>query len=113
MRAPDYGRASLDDLAACWGVPETVVTSRYHGALFAAWAGSRVVVIERNAKLTGIVDQLGLVSVGDLRAAAPLLDAMRSARPVERQRLTALAARVDGCGRELADSLWRLLAERG
>ena len=102
VRAPDYATASLDDLAACWGVPEVLVTSRYHGALFGAWAGSRVVVIERNAKLLGIVDQLGLVSVGDLRAAAPLLDAIRNARPVERQRLADLASRVEACGRELA-----------
>jgi polysaccharide pyruvyl transferase WcaK-like protein len=102
VRAPDYATASLDDLAACWGVPETLVTSRYHGALFGAWAGSRVVVIERNAKLTGIVDQLGLVSVGDLRSPGPLIEAMRTATGVDRERLAALASRVEECGRELA-----------
>lgn len=105
VRAPDYAAASLDDLAACWGVPEILVTSRYHGALFGAWAGSRIVVIERNAKLIGIVDQLGLVSVGDLCAAAPLLDAIRDARPVEPGRLSDLAGRVEACGRELAGIL--------
>ena len=107
VRAPDYGTASLDDLAACWGVPETVVTSRYHGALFAAWAGSRVVVIERNAKLTGVVDQLGLISVKDLRSAKQLLDAIHAARPVDRQRLAELASRVEACGRELGGFLRR------
>ena len=107
IRAPDYAAASLDDLVACWGVPETLVTSRYHGALFGAWAGSRVVVVERNAKLTGIVDQLNLVSVPDLRAAAPLLDAIRNASTVDRDRLDALAARVEECGRELGRSVAR------
>ncbi len=105
IRAPQYATASLDDLAACWGVPETIVTSRYHGALFGAWAGCRVVVIERNAKLTGIVDQLGLMSVSDLRSPRPLLDAIGAATRVDRQRLAALAARVEACGRELAGFL--------
>jgi polysaccharide pyruvyl transferase WcaK-like protein len=107
VRAPDYATASLDDLMSCWGVPETVVTSRYHGALFGAWAGSRVVAIERNAKLTGLVDQLGLVSVNDLRSSQPLLDAIRIAKPVDRFRLTDLATRVEVCGRELAALLRR------
>ena len=107
VRAPAYATASLDDLAACWGVPEVLVTSRYHGALFGAWAGCRVVVIERNAKLTGIVDQLGLVSVPDLRTAAPLRDALAAATTVDRQRLAALAARVEECGRELGRLLSR------
>jgi polysaccharide pyruvyl transferase WcaK-like protein len=107
VRAPDYAAATLDDLTACWGVPEVLVTSRYHGALFGAWAGSRVAVIERNAKLIGIVDQLGLVSVPDLRTAPPLVSALRDARPVERHRLAALASRVEECGRELRSSLAR------
>jgi polysaccharide pyruvyl transferase WcaK-like protein len=107
VRAPDYATASLDDLMSCWGVPETMVTSRYHGALFGAWAGSRVVVIERNAKLTGLVDQLGLVSVTDLRSSAPLVEAIQSARSVDRQRLAKLATRVEECGRELAGFLGR------
>ncbi len=71
VRAPDYSKATLSELAGCWGAPETVVSSRYHGALVAAWSGARVVVIERNAKLAGLVKQLGLTSVKDLRTPAP------------------------------------------
>ena len=105
VRAPDYATAGLNDLAECWGFPETVVTSRYHGALLAAWSGARVVVIERNAKLTGLVEQLGLVSVKDLRTAGPLLKALDDARAVDRERLEALGAAVTTAARRLAAAL--------
>jgi polysaccharide pyruvyl transferase WcaK-like protein len=102
VRAPVYSKASLTELAGCWGSPETIVTSRYHGALVAAWSGARVVVIERNAKLTGLVEQLGLTSVPDLQRAEPLLEALQMAQPVEATRLHALTAAVRDAGRQLA-----------
>lgn len=103
VRAPDYAKGSLNDLADCWGFPETIVTSRYHGALLAAWSGARVVVVERNAKLRGLVEQLGLTSVEDLATSPRLLEALRQARPIERTRLMRLADAVRTAGRQLAD----------
>jgi polysaccharide pyruvyl transferase WcaK-like protein len=105
VRAPDYALASLDDLAGVWGHPELVVTSRYHGALLAAWTGARVVVIERNAKLTGLVEQLGLASVSDLRTAEPVLAAIREATPVPPERLAALAGAAAAAIHGLAQAL--------
>jgi polysaccharide pyruvyl transferase WcaK-like protein len=101
VRAPDYAKATLSELAGCWGVPETIVTSRYHGALLAAWSGARVVVIERNAKLRGLVEQLGLTSVPNLQRAEPLLEALQTAQPVEAARLHGLTAAVRDAGRQL------------
>jgi polysaccharide pyruvyl transferase WcaK-like protein len=95
----------MADLTACWGAPETIVTSRYHGALFGAWAGARVIVVERNAKLTGLVEQLGLTSIKDLTSAEPLLTAMEQARPVDPAKLAGLAGAVRLAGAQLADAL--------
>jgi polysaccharide pyruvyl transferase WcaK-like protein len=102
VRAPDYARGSLESLATCWGTPEILVTSRYHGALFGAWLGSRVAIVERNAKLEGLVDQLGIRSVKDLRRAEPLRLAVEAATPIDPTVLGELAVSVDQCSRELA-----------
>lgn len=105
IRAPDYVSGSLSDLVECWGIPEVVVTSRYHGALLAAWAGARVVVIERNAKLTGLVQQLGLTSITDLRQPEPLIEAIALARPTDTGQLARLASAVEDAARALATQL--------
>jgi polysaccharide pyruvyl transferase WcaK-like protein len=105
VRAPDYAAASMADLTACWGAPETIVTSRYHGALFGAWAGAKVIVVERNAKLTGLVEQLELTSIKDFTSEDSLLAAMARAQPVDAGRLAGLAAAVTRAGQQLAGAL--------
>lgn len=91
LRIPDYASDSLDTMLGRWGRPERLITSRYHGALVGAWLGSRTVVIERNDKLTGLVEQLGLPSVKDLRTAPAVVELGRHAEPVSRTVLAALA----------------------
>jgi polysaccharide pyruvyl transferase WcaK-like protein len=102
VRAPSYTSDSLTNLAECWGVPQVVVTSRYHGALLSAWAGARVVVVERNAKLAGLVSQLGLTSVSDLRSHEPLVAAIREAKASDARRLERFASVVEDSARAFA-----------
>ena len=108
LRAPDYAVDSLDTMLDCWGQPERLITSRYHGALVGAWLGSRTVIIERNDKLTGLVEQLGLASAKDLRRAAPVVALGQHAAPVSRDALNALA----GCASQALEELATALSAR-
>jgi polysaccharide pyruvyl transferase WcaK-like protein len=108
VRAPEYSSDALDRMLERWGAPECLITSRYHGALVGAWLGSRTVVIERNDKLTGLVDQIGLASAKDLCAAGPVVGLCGHAAPVDRTVLTALAGRAARSVEELAAALSQL-----
>ena len=108
LRAPDYAVDSLDTMLDRWGQPERLITSRYHGALVGAWLGSRTVIIERNDKLTGLVEQLGLASAKDLRRAAPVVALGQHAAPVSRDALNALA----GCASQALEELATALSAR-
>ena len=46
----DYATDTIAQFLANFGAPETVVSSRYHGALIAAWHGCRLSVVRRNRK---------------------------------------------------------------
>jgi polysaccharide pyruvyl transferase WcaK-like protein len=100
IRTPAYASAtSIDELLDTWGNPARVVTSRYHGVIVGAWAGARVVAIERSAKVHGIVEQTGCVARPAFTSAADVLRALEHAEPVSRERLETLAARsADCCG---------------
>jgi polysaccharide pyruvyl transferase WcaK-like protein len=88
--------ATLADLLAAWPLTEHVLSSRYHSTLVGAWRGARLVVVERNLKLTGAAQQLGgAASVADLRDASAVRQALASSRPVERGLLTDLADRAE------------------
>lgn len=91
LRLADYPHAALDDMLATWGSPEVMITSRYHAALIGAWAGARVVAIERSEKIRGLAAQFNIVSVPDLRDAGRVIDAIDRSRPVERRHLMTLA----------------------
>jgi polysaccharide pyruvyl transferase WcaK-like protein len=58
----DYSTSSIDDFLAAFGAPEVLFSSRYHGALAAAWRGSRIVIVPRSSKLSALADQFGLAS---------------------------------------------------
>ncbi len=101
VRISDYGRASLAEFISGWGRPEVVVSSRYHGALVAAWLGCRVLAIERNDKVAGLVSQLGLSSVQRFDRGVPIIEGIRSCGSVPRARLLQLAQCIQAAGREL------------
>jgi polysaccharide pyruvyl transferase WcaK-like protein len=98
VRTPAYASAgSMDELIDIWGRPSHVVTSRYHGVIFGAWAGARVVAVERNDKVHGIVRQTDCTALPNFASAHNVLHALDAAEPVPRERLTALATQASYC----------------
>ena len=72
-------------------MPGTVVSSRYHGALLAAWRGSRVVIVARSGKLTGLARQLGVQSVDFVHDIQGIVSGVSVNTPVPPEKLDALA----------------------
>ena len=105
VRKPDYVNATTGELLAALGVPQRVLTSRYHGALTAAWMGSRVVIVERSAKLTGAAAELGVVGIKAIDDAVTLRDALGRASTVSRPLLDTLAARARSSCAQLLGSV--------
>lgn len=100
VQVPDYAGARTQDLLATWPSVEQLVSSRYHALLVGAWQGSRLVAIERSAKVWGLTEQLRL----DQKSCAPnLLDAdevlraMSFSAPADRALLHGLAAKAENC----------------
>ncbi|MGD1067917.1 MAG: polysaccharide pyruvyl transferase family protein, partial [Vulcanimicrobiaceae bacterium] len=91
--ALDYARDSLATYLAAYGAPETVVSSRYHGTLVAAWHGARVAVVARSGKLLGAADDLDLPSAERVTDAGTLERLIDEAHPVDVSRLRALHER--------------------
>jgi len=89
----DYSTDRSIDFLAYFGAPETVVSSRYHGALVAAWHGCRVSVIKRSDKLDGIVSDFEVPAVSRITSAAEFDALAQRAVPVDRARLETLRQR--------------------
>jgi polysaccharide pyruvyl transferase WcaK-like protein len=79
----DYHAALLSELVAPWREIKRCLSTRYHGGLIAAWAGSSVVAYCRNAKVGGLVRDLKLSECSSLRRAEEIESALVAARPVE------------------------------
>ncbi|HMS32633.1 MAG TPA: polysaccharide pyruvyl transferase family protein [Ignavibacteria bacterium] len=61
---PDYfSSGSINELLKHYTECETIMTSRYHSALTAAWAGSKVVILERSSKVSSLANELGIKEV--------------------------------------------------
>ena len=103
LRRPDYGHATLEQLVSAMCGFSAVLTSRYHMALASAWSGARVAVFDRNAKLTGIREELGLAECATLRSREAIAEALRRSRPADRARLHACATRAQRMFNELSD----------
>lgn len=91
IRIPDYANGSTDELFGCWGAPEVLITSRYHGALIGAALGSRVIAIRRNDKIKGIAEQLGLMELESFRDPDAILDAISNSSSLIPDRVSSLA----------------------
>jgi ADP-heptose:LPS heptosyltransferase/polysaccharide pyruvyl transferase WcaK-like protein len=89
---PDYAQAlSAAELVSAWTIPSTLVSSRYHGLMVGAWAGARLLAVERNDKLAGAAESLGCASVPSLTDAKQWRAGWGCARPVDRRKLQYLA----------------------
>jgi hypothetical protein len=91
----DYGRDSIPDFLERFGAAEVVLSTRYHGALVAAWHGSRVGVIARSAKLRALADDLGLVVAETIATADDLLGLIDRARTAPRERLDGASTKAE------------------
>jgi polysaccharide pyruvyl transferase WcaK-like protein len=95
LMAMDYSTDTIEEFLGNFGAPETVVSSRYHGALIAAWHACRLGVIARTEKLDGVVADLDVPYMRRIAKADELEALARQAVPVERARLTVLRDRAN------------------
>lgn len=91
VRVPDYEHGSTEELIRCWGIPEILITSRYHGALIGATMGSRVIAIRRNDKIKGLANQLGLMELESFRDPGEILDAIASSSVLTPNKISSLS----------------------
>ncbi len=88
-----YATDTVAEFLAHFGSPATVVSSRYHGAVVAAWHGCRVGLIARSAKFDGLVDELDVPFVRAIARPEDLDALAADAAPVAPARLIALRDR--------------------
>ena len=103
---PDYANAaSAQELLAAWGVPEFMLTSRYHAALIGAWMGSRVAVFPRSEKVRSAMTELRLAGIADMTDAAAAAASAIAAEPVSQVLLQEHAALAQRC----CDEAWHAI----
>lgn len=89
----DYQTTTMSNVLAEFQCFEVLLTSRYHMTIAGAWAGSRMAVYDRNDKLTGVRQELGLVECSDLSSQAAVTQALRNAQVANPQTLFLCTAR--------------------
>lgn len=100
----NYSSDTVETFLAHFGAPGTVLSSRYHGALIAAWQGCRLGVIARSEKLAGIVSELDVPSVERVPDSQQLEALIRQAAAVDAARLRALRDRATAMCRSFLSS---------
>lgn len=90
---PDYDGGTLESFLALFQQCDTIISSRYHGGLIAAWCGCRVALIGRNSKLTSLSHELDVPCVKLPIRAEDIEIAIRNAPVVPRQKLLGLYER--------------------
>jgi hypothetical protein len=93
LEVPDYPRCSLAELVSPIAKCQTVVSSRYHCLLAAAWAGCRVAAIGRSSKVTALARVLGVPYCEPPLSAKSLQEIRDGATVVPRSLLEELARR--------------------
>ncbi len=101
LEMPDYGAGTPGDLLRPWHGVEVCLSTRYHGALAAAWSGSRVAVYPRSMKVQGLCEQLDCAAQPSLAQPTDFAAGLTMARAVPREILTSLADRATKCCHEL------------
>ncbi len=85
--SPDYGCSDVADLVRHFSSCETVMASRYHAILTAAWAGCRVVALDRSSKIRNLADELNIPIVRSPFTVDALYDGYSKAVTVSRDLL--------------------------
>jgi hypothetical protein len=93
LLVPDYARGSMADLLAPISRCRTILSTRYHAALTAAWLGCRVGVLARSSKVRAIAEELQVPFVSPPLVPATLRQLVDQAIPVAQGPLAALAER--------------------
>ncbi len=88
---PDYGNQTLVAYLDSMNHPSMVITSRFHGGITAAWMRAKVVLVERNLKISSLSTDLGAVSLRTLDSLASLERAVSGSAIVEDELLQSRA----------------------
>jgi len=99
--APDYQKGTLPDLVNHYAGYRTVLSSRYHALLTAAWAGCRVVGHGRSSKLSALTHELGIPLVENPITVSKLNEAVDKACVVDRGKLEEMSRRAGKAVAEL------------
>ncbi len=89
---PNYQKGSIQDLIAVYRRCETIITTRYHGLLTAAWAGCKVGVIARSSKVENLAKILEVPYVKSPVTLPDLQQLYERVRKVSRKKLDFLAS---------------------
>lgn len=101
---PDYfSEISTGNMLCHFSECSTVMTSRYHAMLTAAWAGCRVVSLERSSKVTALAEELGINEVKKPFTKDKLEIAYNEASTVSREKLLSLSIKASESLKELKD----------
>jgi polysaccharide pyruvyl transferase WcaK-like protein len=104
LLVPDYAGGSMADLLAPIARCRTILSSRYHAALAAAWLGCKVGVIARSSKVGAIAEELQVPVLAPPLAVDALRQLAERALPVSRRLLADLAEKaVEGVSFALAN----------
>lgn len=103
---PEYfGDIDIESLTHHFRECEVVMTSRYHALLAAAWAGCKIVSLQRSSKVTALARELNIAEVSRPFTADSLMEAYENAVSVNRERLLAMADRANAGLEELVSKL--------
>ena len=88
---PYFEKRTLTSLLEHYRVCSTIMSSRYHALLTAAWAGCKIVALERSSKTSALARILGIQELRKPFNPKQLLYAFENAQPVDQQRLIELS----------------------
>ncbi len=63
LQRPDYSVCSMEDFVRPFAQCETIISSRYHGLLTAAWLGCKVAAVARSSKVTALAKALEIPAI--------------------------------------------------
>jgi polysaccharide pyruvyl transferase WcaK-like protein len=106
--SPEYATGSMNDLIDSYKDYKTVLTSRYHGLMTAAWAGCKVAVLERSSKVSALAQELGIPIIQKPFTVEKIEEGYANAKVVDRNLLASLSKNAKQSVEELAGVIGKL-----